>query len=90
MLVSTRQRGPNDRGASENYCACFPANYMLQIRSDEPDLAVRRNGGMATAGHVRTALGLRTEFMQPLRRQVFGRILRQVEVRADIGRTGTI
>ena len=67
---------------------------MFQIGNDKPDLAVaqmvrwkRRHGQSGPSAH---GSRVADQIVQPLRREIFGRIFRQVEVRADIGSTGAI
>ena len=67
---------------------------MLQIHDDKLDLAVaqmvwrkRRHRQSGPCAH---SSRIADQIVQALRCEIFGRILRQVEVWADIGSTGTI
>jgi len=70
------------------------ASHVLQIGNNKPDLAVvqivrwkRRHGQSGPGAH---GFRVADQIVQPLRREIFGRILRQVEVGADIGSTVAI
>jgi hypothetical protein len=71
----------------------FPASHVLQISDDKIDLAVTQIDGKrrhALSGPGAHGFWVADQIAQSLQREIFSRILRAVEVGADIGSTGPI
>ena len=71
----------------------FSAGHVFQISNDEIDLAVAEIIGQRRhylSGPGAHCLGIADQIVQPLRGEIVRRVLRQVEVRADIGGAGPI
>jgi hypothetical protein len=71
----------------------LPAGHVLQISNDQVDLAVAqiiRQGRHGLSGPSAYRFRVADQIVQSLRSEIFGWILRQVEVRADIGGTGAV
>ena len=91
---STKAAGSGVRALPPRLLWLLPVSHVLQIRNDKPDLVVaqmvRWKWRHGLSGPGADGARIADQIMQPLRRKIFGRILRQVEVRVDIGSAGAI
>src|SRR5215469_5147256 len=89
LLGEPRRRVPNPLRLP---VSVLSASHVLQIRNDKADLAVAKMvRRKCWHGHCRPCAhgsGVADHIMQSLGREIFGRILRQVEVRTDVRSTG--
>ena len=80
-------------GAERRLLCLLPPRHVLQIGSDQLDIAVAQIIGKRRHDLSRpAAYGFRVadQIVQPLRCQIFSRVLRQVEIGADIGSAGSV
>ena len=79
--------------AERRLLCLLPPRHVLQIGSDKLDIAVAQIIGKRRHDLSRpAAYGFRVadQIVQPLRCQIFSRVLRQVEIGADIGSAGSV